>query len=211
MSVVKSGRRGIAAAMTRAAIQEAARELFVEVGFAATSIDDIARRSESSKGAVYHHFGDKLEIFATVFGQSQERVMQAAIESMGAAGSPWERLEAGTRAFMRAYVADAEARTLLSQAMSVLGWDRVRDIDEATALPLIRAMLDEFIRLGEISPVAVDTAAQVLFSLYCNAVLIIVAAPDAQSVAADVEHLVLALLNGLARPRPTPQPGRQAP
>lgn len=191
------GRREIYAAQTKAAVLEAAKALFVADGFAATSVEDIARASQSSKGAVYHHFSDKQEIFVEVFRAGQEKIMHSAVATLGGEGTPWGRIEAATKAFLHAYAADSDARSLLRQAMGVLGWDRTRDIDESTALPLIRAALQEFIRIGEAPPIPVDITAELLFSLFCNAVLIVVASPDPKSAGDDAERVILAMLRGL--------------
>ncbi len=61
---------------TVAAIHAAARELFAKKGFAATTMDDIASRAGVAKGAVYHHFGSKEEIF--------ERVLDGVFLEVGA-------------------------------------------------------------------------------------------------------------------------------
>ncbi|WP_433334621.1 TetR/AcrR family transcriptional regulator [Spirillospora sp. CA-294931] len=200
MSEVKGGRRQLSAAQTRAAILESARELFVGRGFDATAISDIGAAARASKGTVYHHFTDKQEIFAEVFTTVQSAVIGPAIEAMAGAGTAWERLERGTRAFLRGYADDPSARAILRQAQGVLGWDRVRELDEATAIPLIRAGLAQFIADGEIHPVRVDAAAELIFSVYCNAVLIVAAADDPDQAATDVETIVLSLLGGLRTP-----------
>jgi AcrR family transcriptional regulator len=182
-------------------VLEAAKELFVGQGFEATSVEDVARLSETSKGAVYHHFSDKREIFAEVFRTTQMTVMHAAIASITGSGPPWERVEAATSAFLRSYVADGDARALLRQAIEVLGWNRVRAIDEETALPLLRAALEEFMRTEAARPLPVDATAQILYSLYCNAVLLI-AADDSNTADAsrDIETVLLTLLQGLKNP-----------
>ncbi|WP_433249293.1 TetR/AcrR family transcriptional regulator [Actinomadura nitritigenes] len=198
MSTVKPSRREMYAALTRTAVVETARELFGTAGYEATSIDDIARASQTSKGAVYHHFRDKQEIFAEVFQAGQERLIARALEAMPpATASAWERVEAATRAFLDAYVEDAEARFMLRQAMTVLGWDRVRELDERMALPLIRDTLTEAIEAGEARSVPVPVAADLLLGLYCNAVLVIAAGADPARAAREVQDVVSALLGGL--------------
>lgn len=197
MVEIKGGRRQLAAQQTRAAILTAARDLFVRRGFDETAISDIGAAAQASKGTVYHHFTDKQEIFAEVFTTLQASVMRAAVEAMAADGTAWERLERGTRCFLRSYVADAAARAILRQAVGVLGWDRVRELDEVTALPLIRAGLEQFAADGEIRPLPAGTAAELVFRLYCNAVLIVAAADDPDQVARDAETVVLAMLGGL--------------
>ncbi|MGI5329427.1 TetR/AcrR family transcriptional regulator [Actinomadura nitritigenes] len=198
MSTVKPSRREMYAALTRTAVVDTARELFGTAGYEATSIDDIARASRTSKGAVYHHFRDKQEIFAEVFQAGQERLIARALEAMPpATASAWERVEVATRAFLDAYVEDAEARFMLRQAMTVLGWDRVRELDERMALPLIRGTLTEAIEAGEARSVPVPVAADLLLGLYCNAVLVIAAGADPARTAEEAQTVVSALLGGL--------------
>jgi AcrR family transcriptional regulator len=194
---VKPGRREINAALTRAAVLDAARTLFITKGFEATSIDEIARASQSSNGAVYHHFRDKQEIFAEIFRASQAAVMQTAVAAMPTDAVAWQRVEAGTRAFLRSYVDDDQARVLLGQAISVLGWERVRELDEEMSLPLIRAILTAAIQTGDAVPVPVVAAAEILFSLYCNAVLAIAANQNPGQAAIDVETVIFTLLGGM--------------
>jgi AcrR family transcriptional regulator len=194
---VKSGRRERYAALTRSAVLDAAKALFVAKGFEATSVEDIAKLSESSKGAVYHHFSDKKELFAEVFRASEAAIIQTTVESMVESAPPWDQIEDATRAFLRGYVADDEARALLRQAIGVLGWERVRALDEETALPILRGAFGELIRLGEIRPLPIDATSEMVFGLYCNAVLFIAASDAADSTSRDVETVVLALLRGL--------------
>jgi AcrR family transcriptional regulator len=191
----------MSAALTRAALLDAARTLFVTKGFDATSIEDIAQLAQASKGAVYHHFSDKQEIFAEVFRSSQAVVIQAAIESMSGSGQPWDLVEAATQAFLRSYVADEDARALLRQVTGVLGWDRVRALDEEAALPFLRATLEESVRTGQVRPTPIEATAELLFSLYCNAILFIAGVPDAARASSDVETVILFMLAGL---KPTP-------
>ncbi|WP_245008803.1 TetR/AcrR family transcriptional regulator [Mycolicibacterium farcinogenes] len=197
MSDVKPRRRDISAALTRTAVLDSARALFVTKGFDATSIDEIARASQSSNGAVYHHFRDKQEIFAEVFRTSQAAILQTAVAAMPTGTTAWGRVESATRAFLRSYVADRDARVLLGQAIRVLGWDRVHQMDEEMSLPLIRATLTEAIQNGEATSLPVDAAADLLFSLYCNAILIIAARSDPDQAAADVETVIFTLLAGI--------------
>jgi AcrR family transcriptional regulator len=191
----------MSAALTRAALLDAARTLFVTKGFDATSIEEIAQLAQASKGAVYHHFSDKQEIFAEVFRSSQAVVIQAAIDSMSESEQSWDLVEAATQAFLRSYVADEDARALLRQVMGVLGWDRVRALDEEAALPFLRATLEESVRTGQVRPTPIDATAELLFSLYCNAILFIAGVPDAARAASDVETVILFMLAGL---KPTP-------
>src|SRR6478609_7622757 len=62
-AAARSSNRAERAAERRAAIVEAAMEEFVARGFAATRIDDIAKRAGVAKGTIYLHFKDKESMF----------------------------------------------------------------------------------------------------------------------------------------------------
>ncbi|MET0170627.1 MAG: TetR/AcrR family transcriptional regulator [Aliihoeflea sp.] len=96
---------------SRSAILEAAARCFHERGYAATSIDDVARALNSTKGRIYHHFESKADLFADVFRTGME-MNSAALEPLRALEGPahirWKRhaqVHVGqmiaTRAFQR--------------------------------------------------------------------------------------------------------------
>jgi AcrR family transcriptional regulator len=61
--VAAASNRAARAAERRAAIVEAALEEFIARGFAATRLDDIAKRAGVAKGTIYLHFKDKESMF----------------------------------------------------------------------------------------------------------------------------------------------------
>ncbi|MCE2933902.1 MAG: TetR/AcrR family transcriptional regulator, partial [Hyphomicrobiales bacterium] len=51
-------------------ILEAAREAFVEHGFAGARVDDIAARTATSKRMIYYYFGDKRGLYVAVLEEA---------------------------------------------------------------------------------------------------------------------------------------------
>src|SRR3954465_12049083 len=74
------------AQQTRQALLLAARALFGEHGYASTSIDEVVKRAGVTKGALYHHFRDKDDLFHAVVEQVKVDVTAAAAESYFAFG-----------------------------------------------------------------------------------------------------------------------------
>lgn len=196
-------RREKHAELTRIAVLDAARTLFVSKGFEATSVDDIAVASQSSKGAVYYHFKDKQEIFAEVFRASQADVMQAtlpaSLEAMPENATPWQQALLAISAVLRVYVENDEARVLLRDSSAALGWHRKQELDEELALPLLRAVLTELVEAGEVDPIPVAVTAELLYALLSKAGPIIAAAGDPARVASEIEEVLSLLLGGLHR------------
>ena len=144
---------------TRAAILKAARRLFGERGFAATTIDDVAAAAHVAKGAVYHHFATKEALFEAVFDQVSQELL---VEVDRAARNEKDALAAmakGSQAYFDACARDTIGRIVLHDGPAVLGWERWREIDHrhfAGRFPaaLERAMDDGLIARQPIEPLA---------------------------------------------------------
>lgn len=203
VSDVKVSRRERYAALTCEAVLDASKTLFVSKGFDATSVDEIARVAQASKGAVYHHFRDKQAIFTELFRASQEALTTKVIEAMPTSPDeqPWEKVQTAIRLFLHGYVADDDARALLRQVVSVLGWDRVRELNEQQSLPFLRATLESFVANGYARPVPIEATVEIFFSMFYNAVLYITDAADPTTASHEAETVILCALEGLKSPR----------
>jgi AcrR family transcriptional regulator len=201
---VKS-RRAEYAALTRAALLDAAAEHFAEKGFDVTSIDDIAAAARVSKGAVYHHFPDKRAIFDEVFQVSQGEVLAHVRENLAAAVGngkdqpPWLVAVTAVQGFLDSYVADARKRSLLRQSAGVLGVQRCREIDDELALPLVLGLLEELKARGELQDVSITMAATVIFGTVCEAATSLVLADDCEQAGREASQVVSYMLSGLVK------------
>ena len=132
-------------AQTRSALLNAARALFAEKGFAATSRDEIAAGAGVTRGALYHHFESKTAVALDVVAQLEtelvDRVISAALEGEGVR----EQLHRGSRAYMDA-CADPTVARILVDAPAVIGVAACRALDAESCLPLLQ---DAFARARE--------------------------------------------------------------
>src|SRR4051794_8662373 len=87
---------------TTASLVAAARELFADDGYAATSLDAVVVKAGMTKGALYHHFSGKRDLFAAVFAGEQGRLSEAVVAAAQHHADPWEAFEAGAAAFVEA-------------------------------------------------------------------------------------------------------------
>src|ERR1700730_8649968 len=88
---VKS-RREEYAETTRAAIVQAAVEQLASHGFAKSTMDNVAQAARVTKGAVYHHFTDKAELFEAVFVVMEERLLARVTAGVSGIADPLARL-----------------------------------------------------------------------------------------------------------------------
>jgi AcrR family transcriptional regulator len=92
------------ASARRAQLIEVGRAVFAELGYEATSVEEIADRAKVSKPIVYEHFGGKEGLYAVVVDREMDYVVRRISDAI-ALGSPRERVERGVLAFLT-YVRD---------------------------------------------------------------------------------------------------------
>jgi AcrR family transcriptional regulator len=123
---------------TRNALVSAARALFVEKGYAGTSTPEIAVAAGITRGALYHHFKDKRDLFRAVLDR-EARAVADEIETAAPRGlSAREALVAGSEAYLDAMSVPGRTRLLLIEGPSVLGGVEMDALDEANAARTLR-------------------------------------------------------------------------
>ncbi len=183
---------------TVAALLEAARLLFARQGFAATSLDDILAATKLTRGALYHHFNGKTELFRAVF-EEQEKILTAAVARAAAEKrSAWQAFRAGCDGFLEACLDPATQRIILIDAPAVLGWDVMREIESRYALALLRAGLERTMAEGKLARRPVEPLAMILLGALSEAAMAIARAPDPKSAAGDARREIERLLKALA-------------
>ncbi|MGY4920580.1 TetR/AcrR family transcriptional regulator [Streptomyces sp. 900116325] len=113
---------------TTAALLSAARELFIEDGFAATSLSAVCSRAGVTRGAFYHHFQSKEEIFSRVFAIEQRKLATAVRDTFRRYEDPWTGVLEGCRTLLTASLAPDVRQLTLVEAPTALGWAHMRDI-----------------------------------------------------------------------------------
>jgi AcrR family transcriptional regulator len=184
---------------TRAALLAAARELFSERGYAAVGTEEIVQRARVTRGALYHHFADKKDLFRGVHEQMEGELTTAiAAELAEAAGEdPVAGLVTGVSSFLDACMDPRLARIVLLEAPSVLGWAEWREIDERYGLGLVMAGLQGAMDVGALREQPVKPLAHLMLGALGEAAMVIANADDPQAARAEVEPSLLTLLDGL--------------
>ena len=123
---------------TRAALIASARKLFGEQAFAEVSTDAIIDDAGVTRGALYHHFADKAELFEAVCRELSEEAMAAIETAVAGVGDPVEALERGSLARLDYGLRSDVRRVLLVEAPTVLGWPRWVALDGSHSFSLLR-------------------------------------------------------------------------
>ncbi|MGI8721058.1 MAG: TetR/AcrR family transcriptional regulator [Geodermatophilaceae bacterium] len=186
---------------TTAGLLESARGLFASEGYQATMLDDVVRAAGVTKGALYHHFGGKRELFQAVFVREQERMAALVSAAYLMHPDPWDGFAAGCRTFLEASLDPGIQRITLLDAPAVLGWEGMRDIESEFSLALLSQGLEAAIAAGRIAARPVLPLASMLLGAICEAAMMIARAPDQAAATDEVLREVNGLLEVLTVPR----------
>jgi AcrR family transcriptional regulator len=188
-------------AQTRAALVTAGRRLFGANGFAATSVEDIAREARVTTGALYHHFPTKAAVFEAVFEQVHADLLAASAAAAPGAADVIELLVAGFGAFLDQMLEPEVARIIVTDAPAVLGLVRFTELDERYALAATIAVLEAADESGALAVDDPPTVARLLFGALTRAGLLIASSPDPTATRDAVAAALRAIIAGFA-PRP---------
>jgi AcrR family transcriptional regulator len=186
---------------TRSRLIAVARGLFAARGYADVGTEEIVRSAEVTRGALYHHFADKRDLFRAVHEQIEAELAEslgARIAAEAKAGTDArEVLAIGARAFLDACENPELARIALVDAPSVLGWIEWREIDERYGLGLLSGVLEYGMDSGVLRRTPIKPLAHLLLGALGEAGMVIANADDPAAARAEVEPALLGLIDGL--------------
>jgi AcrR family transcriptional regulator len=191
------------AAGTRDALIAAGRSLFASPGFADVSMETIVGDAGVTRGALYHHFADKTELFAAVFEKVEGEMAARMGETIAAAGEtdPVEIMRLGSTFWLDACADPEVQRIVLMDAPAVLGWERWNEIGQRYNIGLVRGLITAAIESGSIPPQPVEATALTLLGALREATLYIARAEDQQQARDDAGAVINRLVDSLrARP-----------
>jgi AcrR family transcriptional regulator len=179
-------------------LMAAGRDLFAANGFAATPLSAVAAACGVTKGSLYHHFASKTALFEAVFEEQSRELCEEVARVVAAERDPWKAAYAGIAAFLDRSQDPAMQRIMLVDAPSVLGWERVREIEASYGLALVRAAVERLIESEGVRRADVIVLSHLLFGALTEGTLLIARADDPRSTRRAVEHELRRLLGGIA-------------
>jgi len=182
---------------TRAKLVRVSRQLFAARGYAKTSIQDITRRAKVTRGALYHHFADKRDVFLAVFEDVERDLGMRIGAAVAEEKRPERRLKTGLNAFLDACLDRDVQRIVLIDAPSVLGWETWHEIDAAYGLGMTRQGLEQAMADGVIVRTDPEPLAHLLLGALNEAGLAIARADDVQAARRRFGRSLERLIDGL--------------
>lgn len=184
-------------AATTGALLDAARGLLAADGFAATSLDAVCAAAGVTKGALYHHFDGKRELFAAVFAREQEALHAAMVEAGARRKDEWAAVEAGCLAFLDACQDPGVQRIVLLDAPAALGWEGIRAAEAGTLATLVAA-IGRAMAAGRVPRRPAEPLAHLLFGAICEGAMVVARAADPAAEHRRMQAEIRRLLRALA-------------
>jgi AcrR family transcriptional regulator len=182
---------------TQAAIIKAARRIFGERGFAATTIDNIAAGARVAKGAVYHHFATKEAVFEAVFEQVSLDLVADLDRISRAENDPLAAMAAGTQGYFAACSKGPTGQIILRDGPAVLGWERWREIDAKHFGGKFPRAIAAAMEAGVIAKQPIEPLARLLLGAVTEAAVAVSGGPDIGKAGTDYARAFRSLLDAL--------------
>lgn len=181
---------------TRSTLIATARRLFTERGYADVPADEVVRAAGLTRGALYHHYRGKQELFRDVFEQLEEEVTAEVAAAAEAAGE--HAMAASLAAFLDVCQRPDVVRIALTDAPAVLGWPLWREIEAQHGLGLVAQLLGDAHAAGILATPPTPELTQLVFAAVIEAALLIAHADDPAATRRRCEESLLVLLSGLS-------------
>jgi AcrR family transcriptional regulator len=201
---VKTRTKAEQSEVTQAALLRAARELFAEHGYAGTATEEIVLRAGVTRGALYHQFRDKEDLFRAAYQQIEAEFTQkiaARIRSRIPRGATaWQEFREGAQAYLDVALDRDVQRIALLDAPSVIGAGAGREVGRF-GLGLLRGGLQRCMDEGSIAQQPVEPLAHLLRAALTEAAMLIARSPDHTAMRTEAGAAVERLLGGLEERR----------
>ncbi|MCU6670966.1 TetR/AcrR family transcriptional regulator [Enterobacteriaceae bacterium H4N4] len=180
---------------TRATLLMTARKVFSERGYADTSMDDLTAQAGLTRGALYHHFGDKKGLLAAVVDQIDDEMDQRLQAISDSAEDPWEGFCSRCRAYLEMALEHEFQRIVLRDAKAVLGGASPES--QRHCMESMQHLIRNLITSGIIDNVSVEGLASLIYGSLAEAAFWIAEGNDSDTRLAQAIKALNLLLRGL--------------
>ena len=174
-----------------------ARELFAERGYAQVGTEEIVRAARVTRGALYHHFEDKKDLFRAVHEEVERELVASIGDEIAGIEDPLGLAVTGIRAFLDACTDPALMQIALLDAPAVLGWQEWRAVDAQYGLGLVGFALQNAMDKGVFRRQEIRPLAHLVLGALGEAAFVIANAPEPRVAREEVEEPLLAPVEGL--------------
>ncbi|MEU4214861.1 helix-turn-helix domain-containing protein [Actinoplanes sp. NPDC026623] len=175
------------------------REVFGREGYAATSLTAVVELAGVTKGALYHHFDSKRDLFRAVYEAEGERLSEIVTSAYVDEPDQWEAFHKGVEAFLEALLDPWVQRIMLTDAPGALGAQAIWDNLTTTGFTAqIQRGLARAAEAGLISRTPGEATPHLIYGAVCCAAQLIARSDDRRAVFEDSAAGLRVMLDALA-------------
>lgn len=180
---------------TRAILLATARQVFCEQGYADTSMDEMTAQAGLTRGALYHHFGDKKGLLAAVTAQIDAE-MDARLQAISdSAQDAWQGFCQRCRAYLEMALEPEIQRIVLRDARAVLGG--ASPDSQRHCLDSMQRLIDNLMAQGVVADADARALAALIYGSLSEAAFWIADGEDGDARLARASQALDLLLRGL--------------
>jgi len=184
-------------ATTSAHLLSHARTAFGTSGYDGVSVEIVAEAAGVTKGAIYHHFGGKRELFQAVYADAHHRIALLSTEAVAGETTGWARLEAGTAAFLTAVAQPQAQKIVVIDGPRVLALDTMREIEDRYTAGLLRTAFQRLRESGDLIPGDDALRTRLVIGAICEAATAVAESSSPDEVLQAAHHEIRSLLRGI--------------
>ncbi|WP_424217663.1 TetR/AcrR family transcriptional regulator (plasmid) [Streptomyces sp. BI20] len=178
-----------------------ARKLFAQEGYAGTSLDAVCDAAGLTKGAFYHHFKNKQQLFRAVYEREQQDLSDVIAQTYSQYDDPWEALFQGMRQFLVGSMEPSTQRITLIDAPGALGWEAMREI-RADCRRMMLYGMSRALGKGRFPRHEVDSLTSMVYGAQCEAAMAMAHAEDPEVLLQATLSQFRGLFEALVRTAP---------
>lgn len=193
----KTSRRQDYSSSTKRALLDNATTLFTDHGYAGTSLDEVVAAARVTKGALYHHYSSKLDLFESVFLRIQEDTKKQIERSLRQSKDPWERAQIGLRTYLTICQEPAYRRICSQEGPVALGHERWHESEKEFSFGLVAGIVGDLLKDMGGADDLTETFAHIFYGAMQSAGNYVADAEDAEEASEKVQSVINVILAGL--------------
>jgi len=193
--MAKTTRQSMADA-TRDNLVRVAHELFSRQGFSKTSLDTIADKAQVSKGAVYHHFKNKQQVYSACFEHQAQKVAQY-IGQVPQTDDAWQDALNQCQAFLNFVIIEGKTSMPLQDVISILGYESWLKLDTRHTMGIIVNTVERLQTAKLVKPYPAPLLAQTLYGLLVSSAMSLSISKPNKKTLQQQKMLVQDMLSGI--------------
>jgi AcrR family transcriptional regulator len=190
-------RRQEYSAATKKALVDVALDLFARQGYAGSSLDQIVAGARVTKGALYHHFKGKQDLFEAVFVSVEDSAAERIRTTIRRSKDPWEKAVTGLREFLAVTRTEAYRRIVIQEGPAVLGYERYREHEERSTFGLVQDIVASLLSSYALPASTIEAFTRLFFGAMSATGAAVSTAEDPQQASDDAEGAIVLVLAGI--------------